>query len=92
MAFDMTFSVDDGVYRSACRMCHGGCGVLAYVRDGKVVKLQGDPESPLNRGRLCPKGMAIVELLYHPDRLKHPLKRQEKEARGNGNGSLGRRP
>jgi hypothetical protein len=59
-------------------MCHGGCGVLVYVENGKVVKIKGDPESPLNRGRICPKGMASIELLYHPDRLKYPLKRAGK--------------
>ena len=69
-------------YKSACRTCHGGCGVLVHVENGKVVKIQGDPESPLNRGRLCPKGMASIELLYHPDRLKHPLKRAGKRGQG----------
>ena len=56
-------------------MCHGGCGVLVYVRNGRVTKLRGDPESPFNRGRMCPKGLASIEQLYHPDRLKHPIKR-----------------
>jgi len=56
-------------------MCHGGCGVLIHVADGKIVKLEGDPESPLNAGRLCPKGAASLETVYHPDRLQVPLKR-----------------
>ena len=63
------------VRRSVCRMCHGGCGTLLHVRDGEVVRIEGDPDSPLNRGRLCPKGAASLETLYHPDRLTHPLKR-----------------
>jgi anaerobic selenocysteine-containing dehydrogenase len=63
-------------------MCHGGCGVLVHVKDGKVIKVQGDPASPLNRGSMCPKGLASIEQLYHPDRLKHPLKRAGKRGEG----------
>jgi anaerobic selenocysteine-containing dehydrogenase len=61
--------------RTICRMCHGGCGVLAEVRDGEVVGLRGDPENPNNRGFLCAKGRAALEHLHHPDRLRHPLLR-----------------
>ncbi len=64
-----------GVYRSACRMCHGGCGALLRVEDGRVVAIEGDPDSPLNRGRLCPKGAHSLEQLDHPARLTHPLRR-----------------
>lgn len=63
------------VYRSACRMCHGGCGVIVYVKNGVVTDIKGDPESPVNKGRLCIKGLASLEHLYHPDRLKYPLRR-----------------
>jgi thiosulfate reductase/polysulfide reductase chain A len=70
------------IYKSACRMCHGGCGVLVLVEDGKVAKVKGDPESPLNKGKLCPKGAASIENLYHPDRLKYPLKRAGKRGEG----------
>jgi thiosulfate reductase/polysulfide reductase chain A len=61
--------------KSSCRMCHGGCGVLVHVKGGNVVKVAGDPDSPMSKGRLCPKGAMSLELLYHPDRLKYPLKR-----------------
>lgn len=70
------------VHKSACRMCHGGCGVLVHVVDGVIRKVTGDPNSPLNRGELCPKGAAGIDIVYHPDRLKHPLKRVG--ARGEG--------
>ena len=43
--------------KTACRQCHGGCGVIAHVRDGKVIKVEGDPESPISRGTLCSKGL-----------------------------------
>ena len=70
------------VLKSVCRMCHGGCGVLVHVRDGEVVKLQGDPDSPLSQGRMCPKGRAGIEQLYHPDRLTYPMKRAGERGRG----------
>lgn len=63
-------------------MCHGGCGVLVHVKEDKVVKVVGDPESPLNKGKMCPKGLASIEHLYHPDRLKYPLKRAGKRGEG----------
>ncbi len=63
------------VRKSSCKMCHGGCGVLVHLEDGEVVKVEGDRESPLNRGRLCVKGRASLEHLNHPDRLKYPMKR-----------------
>ncbi|HEY5566937.1 MAG TPA: molybdopterin-dependent oxidoreductase [Gammaproteobacteria bacterium] len=58
-----------------CRSCHGGCGTLMYVKDGELLAVEGDPESPLNHGRLCPIGAATLELVYHPDRLKYPQRR-----------------
>ncbi|MGZ8390573.1 MAG: molybdopterin-dependent oxidoreductase, partial [Rhodoplanes sp.] len=64
------------VLKSVCRSCHGGCGVLLHVEDGRLVKVEGDRDSPLNHGRLCPIGTVTVDLVYHPDRLKHPLRRE----------------
>ncbi|MFP4087387.1 MAG: molybdopterin-dependent oxidoreductase [Desulfobacteraceae bacterium] len=64
----------DRVVKSHCRMCHGGCGVLVYVKDGKIAKIAGDPDCPINHGTLCSKGMAASQLVYHPDRLIHPLR------------------
>ena len=66
---------EDGIYKSACRMCHGGCGVLLQLENGRLVRVSGDPDSPLNRGRLCPKGAASLEQVYHPDRLAFPQRR-----------------
>ena len=63
------------VVKSTCRMCHGVCGVLVHIQDGRVVEITGDPDCPTSYGYICPKGRASVELLYHPDRLKFPLKR-----------------
>lgn len=70
------------IIKSGCMMCHGGCGILVHVVDGKAVKLEGDPDCPNNEGNLCPKGRAGLDLLYHPDRLKHPLKRVGERGEG----------
>ena len=64
------------IYRSVCRVCHGGCGALLYVRDGKLIKVKGDRDAPLNKGWMCVKGLATPEIVNHPDRLKNPLKRK----------------
>jgi len=65
----------DAVVKSHCRMCHGGCGVLVYTKGGKVAKIAGDPDCPINHGTLCSKGLASTQLAYHPDRLTYPVRR-----------------
>ncbi|HDM09087.1 MAG TPA: molybdopterin oxidoreductase, partial [Desulfobacteraceae bacterium] len=65
----------DRVVKSHCRMCHGGCGVLVYVKDGKAVKISGDPDCPINHGTLCAKAFASIQLAYHPERLTYPVRR-----------------
>jgi anaerobic selenocysteine-containing dehydrogenase len=68
--------------RTACRSCHGGCGVIAHVKNGKVVKVEGDPDSPISHGTLCSKGLAITQLAYHPDRILYPMKRAGAKGEG----------
>ncbi|MFC2038816.1 molybdopterin-dependent oxidoreductase [Chloroflexota bacterium] len=62
--------------------CHGGCGVLAHIEDGKLVKIEGDPEHPWNQGRLCSRCLAMTQYVNHPDRLKSPLKRVGERGEG----------
>jgi|SRR5579863_864083 len=62
--------------RSICPYCGVGCGQLIFHRDGKLVSIEGDPESPISRGHLCPKGAASYELLTHPQRATKVLYRQ----------------
>ncbi|MBW2115259.1 MAG: hypothetical protein JRH04_10520, partial [Deltaproteobacteria bacterium] len=64
--------------RTACRNCHGGCGVIAYVKNGKVIKVEGNPESPISHGTMCSKGLAVTQLAYHPERILYPMKRARK--------------
>jgi thiosulfate reductase/polysulfide reductase chain A len=65
-----------------CEMCFWRCGVLAEVKNGRLVRLEGNPDHPLTHGRLCARGNAGIDLLYDPDRLKYPMLRTG--ARGEG--------
>jgi formate dehydrogenase major subunit len=56
--------------RSVCPYCAVGCGQRVWSREGRVTQIEGDPESPISRGRLCPKGAASEQLVNHPTRLK----------------------
>src|SRR5258708_19523417 len=62
-------------FATVCRECPAGCGVLARNRDGRVVKLEGNPDHPVNRGGLCIRGQAALQGLYHPDRVSGPQRR-----------------
>jgi anaerobic selenocysteine-containing dehydrogenase len=68
--------MSEEIIKSACRGCHGGCGVLVTVKDNEVIKIKGDPNSPINRGKLCVKGKKYHTITHHPDRLTHPLKKR----------------
>lgn len=64
-----------------CDMCFWKCGAIAYVRDGRLWKLEGNPRDPLSRGRLCPRGTGGVGAHYDPDRLQAPLLRKSVRGR-----------
>lgn len=71
----MKNKIGDRIIKSTCGLCGIGCGILVHIRNGIVTKVEGDIDNPLNKGALCARGSASLEYLYHPDRLKHPLKR-----------------
>jgi formate dehydrogenase major subunit len=58
----------DKVVQSVCPYCAVGCGQKVYVKDEKVIQIEGDPDSPISRGRLCPKGAASEKLVNSPMR------------------------
>ena len=59
----------DRVVQSICPYCAVGCGQKVYVKDGAVTQIEGDPASPISRGRLCPKGSASKQLVTSPQRV-----------------------
>lgn len=63
--------------------CHGGCGVNLFVKDGKVVKVEGDESHPFSHGRACARLLALTQYMYHKDRITHPLKRVGPRGEGN---------
>jgi molybdopterin-containing oxidoreductase family iron-sulfur binding subunit len=57
-------------YASTCRECPAGCGILVKNREGRVIKIEGNPLHPINKGKLCMRGQASLQGIYNPDRLK----------------------
>jgi anaerobic selenocysteine-containing dehydrogenase len=62
-------------YASTCRQCPAGCGILVRISEGRAKKIEGNPLHPVNRGKLCARGQAALQELYHPDRIRQPLQR-----------------
>ncbi len=58
----------DRLVKSVCPYCAVGCGQRVFVRDGRIIQIEGDPDSPISRGRLCPKGAATRQLVTGPAR------------------------
>jgi len=75
-------ATEENIVPTVCLLCPGGCGMLARVADGNLVKVEGSPMHPINLGALCPKGQAAPELLYNPDRLTGPMRRTGERGAG----------
>lgn len=61
-------------YATTCQECTSSCGLVVKTRDGRPIKVEGNPEHPMNRGRVCARGQATFLNLYDPDRLPHPIR------------------
>ena len=72
------------IARSICPHCRVGCGQLVFHKDGKLLSIEGDPESPISRGCLCPKGSASFELVTHANRAQRVLYRRAKSRQWEG--------
>ncbi|MFE4142187.1 molybdopterin oxidoreductase family protein [Peribacillus sp. YIM B13472] len=74
----------DGVFPSVCSLdCPDQCGLLLHKKDGKIIKVQGDPDHPVTKGNICNKVRNMTARLYDPNRLKQPLKRSGPKGEGN---------
>jgi anaerobic selenocysteine-containing dehydrogenase len=69
-------------YASTCRQCPAGCGIIVRIMNGRALKIEGNPEHPLNRGKLCARGQAGLQVLYNPDRLSSPVVQATRGSRG----------
>ncbi len=67
---------EEDFIKTACLLCPAGCGIEARVRNGIVISVRGNKLHPISRGGLCAKGLLSPHFLYHPDRIKSPLKRK----------------
>ncbi|MFN2604500.1 MAG: nitrate reductase, partial [Gemmatimonadaceae bacterium] len=63
---DQTVPGVSDYYATTCRECAAACGVIAETRDGRTIKLEGNPDHPVNRGALCARGQAALQGLYNP--------------------------
>ncbi|MFZ5573459.1 MAG: molybdopterin-containing oxidoreductase family protein [Thermodesulfobacteriota bacterium] len=68
--------------RTICFECHSRCGVLVTVAGGKITGITGDKDHPFSHGFICPKGRALTEMVYHPDRIRQPLARNRRGKSG----------
>ncbi len=64
--------------RTFCQICRAECGMIVHLEDGKVIRVEGDPEDRWSRGKLCVKGRSAPQILYADDRLRYPLLRKER--------------
>ena len=68
--------IESGTIETLCRQCDMRCGLKVHIENGKIVDITGLDTHPQNRGRICHKGRAALDLVYHPKRLLKPLKRR----------------
>ncbi len=73
---------DTTIKRTICFECHSRCGVLIGVQGGKLSDIKGDKDHPFSKGFTCPKGRAVKETVYHPERLTKPIKRLGGKGKG----------
>jgi len=68
-------------FASTCRQCPAGCGILVRIMNGRALKIEGNPDHPLNQGKLCARGQAGLQVLYNPDRLTGPVQQSQRGSR-----------
>lgn len=68
-------------FASTCRMCPAACGILVKTMNGRAIKIEGNPEHPISRGRTCARGQSGLQLLYNPDRITGAVEQEERGSR-----------
>jgi molybdopterin-containing oxidoreductase family iron-sulfur binding subunit len=63
-------------FATTCGECSAGCGIIAKVREGRVIKLEGNPAHPISQGAICARGQAALQGVYNPDRMAKPMRRK----------------
>ncbi len=66
------------MYASACSQCAAGCGIVVRTSNGRAIKVEGNPQHPLNRGKSCARGQSGLEVLYNPDRLQNAVRQSQR--------------
>lgn len=79
---EFTLPGEDLWFASTCRMCPAGCGTITRVSNGRARKIEGNPKHPLNHGKLCARGQAGLQELYHPDRIRQIMQRTGERGQG----------
>ncbi len=70
------------VITTTCLGCNGNCGIIGYIEDRRLVKIEGNPEHPYNKGKICAKGLDMLSVLYDPDRVLYPMRRVSQRGEG----------
>ena len=68
--------VENGAVPTLCRMCSNRCSIVVHIEDGNMVDVRPLAGNPVNQGKMCPRGRACLDVFYHNDRIRKPLKRQ----------------
>jgi anaerobic selenocysteine-containing dehydrogenase len=63
-------------YATTCRECPAGCGIIVRTMQGRAIKIEGNPDHPVNKGKTCARGQAALQGLYNPDRIKNPVRKE----------------
>ncbi len=67
-------------YATTCRECAAGCGLIVRTMQGRALKVEGNPDHPVNLGKTCPRGQTTLQGLYNPNRVRGPIKHKRGEA------------
>jgi anaerobic selenocysteine-containing dehydrogenase len=79
---EYTYNGQSTYYASTCRECPAGCGIVVRTEQGRALKVEGNPNHPINQGKTCARGQVALQGLYNPDRIIGPLKRAERGSHG----------